>query len=161
MNIGDNIKSFRKHKKLTQKKLGELINKKEITIRKYENGSILPPIDVLLKISDVIQIPYLDLIKDTEYDNSEGQSRLIFPGTDNYINKHPYDPVKEFENVNEDCSEDEKAMILNIVKHYNYNYCNNRYDLSNINDEHMIDLKVMFYTTIKTVLRNCIKKEEK
>lgn len=77
--IGDNIKKYRKYRKLTQKQLGEKIDKKEITIRRYESGDIEPPIKVLLKISETLEIPYLELIKNTKFDNLRGNEILKLP----------------------------------------------------------------------------------
>lgn len=62
MNIGEKIKLIRKNKKITQKQLGELIGKKEITIRKYESGEITPNIEILSEISSALGIPLIELI---------------------------------------------------------------------------------------------------
>ncbi|NLK23564.1 MAG: helix-turn-helix transcriptional regulator [Clostridiales bacterium] len=56
--IGDNIKELRKYRKLTQKQLAEMINKKEITIRRYESGDIEPPVSVLEIISEKLNVPF-------------------------------------------------------------------------------------------------------
>lgn len=47
----DRLKELRKEKGLTQEELADLIGKSEITIRKYENGSIFPPSDSLSRVS--------------------------------------------------------------------------------------------------------------
>lgn len=65
MTIGQNIKLYRKEKGLTQKKLGELIDKKEITIRKYESGDITPSIQTLDKISEALEISSFLLVSGT------------------------------------------------------------------------------------------------
>lgn len=57
MNIGENIKRYRKEKKLTQQQLADQINKSTITVRKYEANDTLPPIDVLGDIATVLQVP--------------------------------------------------------------------------------------------------------
>lgn len=61
MNIGENIKKFRKEKGLTQKELSEKINKSTITVRKYESNDATPPIDVLGDIATTLQVP-IDLL---------------------------------------------------------------------------------------------------
>ncbi len=86
MSIGENIKKYRKLRKMTQKKLGECIDRTEITIRNYESDRIKPPLDVLKKISEALEVHEenllstnnsvfvykksydLDLIKDLTYD---------------------------------------------------------------------------------------------
>ena len=57
MGFKENLKSIRKEKKLSQKALGELIGKKEITIRNYESGKITPPIKVIEEIAEKLDIP--------------------------------------------------------------------------------------------------------
>ena len=54
--IGKIIKFYRKKRKLTQKKLGELIDKKEITIRKYESGVISPPTATMVNLGKALNI---------------------------------------------------------------------------------------------------------
>lgn len=61
--IGRNIKIARKKKKLTQVQLADRINKKEVTIRKYENGTILIPLDVLCDISKILDVLPSDLLQ--------------------------------------------------------------------------------------------------
>lgn len=50
--IGKRIKEIRKQKKITQSELAKLIGKKEVTVRKYENGSIEIPLNVLNDIAE-------------------------------------------------------------------------------------------------------------
>lgn len=57
MNIGENIKKFRKLEGLTQKQLGELIGKSTITIRKYEANDVQVSMEVLHDISKVLNTP--------------------------------------------------------------------------------------------------------
>lgn len=93
MSIGQNIKRYRKEKGLTQKELGEAIGKKEITIRKYENDSINPSIDIIKKISEVLNVDmtflldtdenFVDFILTDELKISEkgfiGEALLLLP----------------------------------------------------------------------------------
>ena len=62
MNIGNKIRSYRKKKGLTKKQLGSLINKSEISIRKYEAGDTNIPLEVLCSIANVLDIDALELI---------------------------------------------------------------------------------------------------
>lgn len=57
MGIPDNIKKYRKKANLTQRQLAKLINKKEITVRRYEKGDITPPISVILDIAIALGVP--------------------------------------------------------------------------------------------------------
>lgn len=68
MSIADNIKKIRKDNNMTQKQFAEKINKKEITIRRYEKGDIIPPISVIDTISDTFDIPVTNIIGDMPTD---------------------------------------------------------------------------------------------
>jgi len=61
-NLSDNIKIARKKKNLTQKALGELIGKSYEAIRKYENGERQPPLSVIEKLREVLDVPMRDLV---------------------------------------------------------------------------------------------------
>lgn len=56
MNIGENIKKYRKEKGLTQKELADKIGKGFSTVQKYELNISHPPIDVLNRIADTLDI---------------------------------------------------------------------------------------------------------
>ena len=62
MEIGENIKMFRKAFSLTQAQLAKEIGVAEITIRKYEADKRKPSYDMLSKIADVLDTPISDLI---------------------------------------------------------------------------------------------------
>lgn len=64
MGIPDNIKKYRKKNKLTQNQLAQLIDKKEITVRRYEKGDITPPITVLLDIAIALGEPLEKIVED-------------------------------------------------------------------------------------------------
>ncbi|WP_291571415.1 helix-turn-helix transcriptional regulator [Clostridium sp. UBA4548] len=66
MSIGNNIKLYRNRKGLTQKELAIEIDKKEITVRKYESGAINPSMEVLNKIAGVLECSLFDLTTDVE-----------------------------------------------------------------------------------------------
>lgn len=62
MGFKENLKNIRKEKKLSQKALGELIGKKEITIRNYESGKITPPIKVIEEIAEKLNVPVSQIL---------------------------------------------------------------------------------------------------
>lgn len=68
MSIGENIRKARKYRELTQKQLAEMIDKKEITVRRYEKGDIIPPISVINDIAESLMISPNDLLPVTEDD---------------------------------------------------------------------------------------------
>ena len=62
MNVGENIRKYRKDKGMTQKELGDLLGKTQRTIQAYEKDEVIPPLSVINKLSDIFDIDYADLI---------------------------------------------------------------------------------------------------
>ncbi|MBZ0312750.1 helix-turn-helix domain-containing protein [Clostridium butyricum] len=62
--LGMRIRRIRREKNLTQKALGQMINKSYEAIRKYENGDRQPPLDVLKELSRVLEVPINTFIDD-------------------------------------------------------------------------------------------------
>lgn len=62
MKFKENLKRIRKEKKLTQKQLAELLNKQEITVRKYESGEISPPLKVIEEIAKILDVSNDELL---------------------------------------------------------------------------------------------------
>lgn len=54
-NVGEIIKRIREDRKISQSKLGEMIEKSESTIGNYENGNIDIPLSALLKMAEVLE----------------------------------------------------------------------------------------------------------
>lgn len=91
MTIGENIKKYRKIKKITQKQLSTLINKGVRTLQKYENGDITPPIKVLADIAFALGVPIKNIIGDDdnykEYFNGYSITDKTTPFTQIITNK--------------------------------------------------------------------------
>lgn len=66
MTLGERIKLERKKKGITQKQLAEKINKGFSTVQKYEIDVITPPLDMIQKIADALEISVMDLMPDTD-----------------------------------------------------------------------------------------------
>lgn len=67
MNIGDRIKNARLAKGYTQEELGKLIGVQKSAVAKYEKGRIVNiKRSVLAKISNVLEIPPVELVSDIE-----------------------------------------------------------------------------------------------
>ena len=66
MEIGKNIKKYRKLNKLTQKDLAEKIGRNIRTIRGYELGDVIPPLNVIEKMAEVFNVRSIDLIGSDE-----------------------------------------------------------------------------------------------
>lgn len=65
MSLGENIKAARKKKGITQKELSEKIGKGFSTVQKYEIDVIVPPIGIINKIADVLEVPIEELLTNT------------------------------------------------------------------------------------------------
>ena len=116
MTIGDNIKKYRKEKKLTQKELGEMINRSTISIRKYESGSIKPSIDVLHSLTKALNVTVYDLVTEDNIDQVdfelsylEGLTRELIPGT-SYHNLND-DEKEQIEKVHQ-----ASAILLELIE---------------------------------------------
>ncbi|WP_415319866.1 helix-turn-helix domain-containing protein [Clostridium perfringens] len=72
MSISENIKFYRKKRGLTQQELADKIEKSINSVKKYESGYTNPPIDVINKIADALEINVIYLVEDnvrTEFVN--------------------------------------------------------------------------------------------
>ena len=54
--LGELIKNLRKERRITQKKLGDMLEVSEGTISKYEANVVLPPFDKLRSISSIFNV---------------------------------------------------------------------------------------------------------
>lgn len=59
---GDNIKRYRKKKKYTQEELGKKINVTKSYVSKVESEKTTPSLEMLLKISEVLEVDISDLL---------------------------------------------------------------------------------------------------
>lgn len=64
--IGDNIRKFRKQKKMTQKRLGELVGVSEVMISQWERGERNPKFDNLMKIWKALDVSMSQLVEGAE-----------------------------------------------------------------------------------------------
>lgn len=88
MNIGENIKKYRKIKKLSQQDLSKLSGIPRISISRYENGDRVPNIDIIKKITTALDVSleafiYQANLPKYEYNNligfNESESTYIHP----------------------------------------------------------------------------------
>lgn len=67
MGIKENLKMLRKAKNLKQTEVGKMINKKPLTIGRYENGTIAPSFAVLEELAKIYDVSVNDILTDVEY----------------------------------------------------------------------------------------------
>lgn len=76
--IGERIKKSRKYLNLTKRELAQRINITELTLSRYENGERDPRVDVLGRLSKVLQVSTDYLMGFTDirnYDTDTGKSK--------------------------------------------------------------------------------------
>lgn len=73
--FSENLKRFRKQKKLTQEELATKLGVIRATYWSYEKGSIMPPYDKLEQIADIFDVT-IDELMGRETDNSDISSDL-------------------------------------------------------------------------------------
>ena len=68
--MGKNIAKYRKNKKLTQKKLGEIIDVSDKSISKWENGNIAPDITLLVPLARTLDVSVQEILTGNKNENN-------------------------------------------------------------------------------------------
>ncbi|MBP3384151.1 MAG: helix-turn-helix transcriptional regulator [Firmicutes bacterium] len=76
--IGSTIKIHRKKQNMTQQDLADSINKSLRTVQGYENGTINIPMPSLEQIALALDIPLIEIIGNSYYDETTGGFYFIF-----------------------------------------------------------------------------------
>ena len=134
MGIGERIKQKRLSKGFTQQKLADELGKSLSTIKKYESGMALPPIDVLTKISNVLRISSYDLLPYDE--NWKDEERV------SYLDTEEFKTISGSRLVQQRLNE-KNNIIMPLIKYVNDYYLLSQYDIEKI-----------FDTTIDNFLNN-------
>ena len=149
MGLGENIKRYRKLNKMTQQELSEKIGRNVRTIRGYELGDVIPPLNVIEKIAEVFHVSTIDLI-----------------GSDEKCLESSIEDLKEaIEKKEKKCITNLYTSTLDIIELVNYLYCGD-IDISNIiNNTSMVPdlvslIKDVVSNRIKFYNGNCCKIEE-
>ncbi len=85
MYISSNIRLLRKRKKLTQSDLSAILGIKRPTLNNYENQVSMPPIEMLIKLSDYFNISIDTLIRINLLELSKSKLLELENGNDVYI----------------------------------------------------------------------------
>ena len=122
MNIGDNIKKYRKQNKITQTELANKLNKSLRTIQKYENNDITPSISILNDIASALNITINDLTNQNNHGlHAHVKSKQAFKG-------YTYKPINnEFIQLDINDPNDMDMLINNYI--------------SNISDDELLTFK--------------------
>ena len=149
MGLGENIKRYRKLNKMTQQDLSEKIGRNIRTIRGYELGDVIPPLNVIEKIAEVFSVRPIDLI-----------------GSDEKCLESSIEDLKEaIEKKEKKCITNLYTSTLDIIELVNYLYCGD-IEISNIiNNTSMVPdlvslIKDIVSNRIKFYNGNCCKIED-
>lgn len=109
------IKEHRQKKGVSQIKLGELIEVSEVTIQKYENGSIKPPLDKIEKISIALDVSEIELLG-LDYKSNDKLYNLLSPKDKKHFKvlKQHYELMDQFKNNCFFCEEDMEKKLLSV-----------------------------------------------
>lgn len=95
VNLGKNIKKYRKIKGLTQSELAKCINKTIRMVQKYESGEVTPSIKIIEDISKIVGVNLLNLA------GTGFQETLYIPEYEDDDIQGPKDIKSSFEIFNE------------------------------------------------------------
>ena len=68
--LGEKIKAIRKSKGLSQEELAALLNVVRQTVSKWEQGRSVPDADLLIALSEALQVPVSTLLGETAYEET-------------------------------------------------------------------------------------------
>lgn len=85
MFLSENLKFLRKRRKLTQQELADTLNTKRSSINNYENGTTVPPLNLLVGLSDLFHLSVDTLIRINLSGLRESQMYVIEHGTDVFV----------------------------------------------------------------------------
>lgn len=78
----------RKAAKMTQAQLAEELDVNRATVSKYETGIITPPLNQIMKISEILNIPIIDLIGMSPEGDKENDRKLLIRLLEDYAKEH-------------------------------------------------------------------------
>ena len=76
--LNDNIKKFRKIKKLTQEQVAEKLNVSRQTVSKWESGETIPDIYNCCELAKLYEITVDDLLNEQKFSNINPKGQHIF-----------------------------------------------------------------------------------
>lgn len=76
--LNDNIKKFRKIKKLTQEQVAEKLNVSRQTVSKWESGETIPDIYNCCELAKLYEITVDDLLNEQKFSNINPKGKYIF-----------------------------------------------------------------------------------
>lgn len=85
MFLSENLKFLRKRRKLTQQELADRLTTRRSSINNYENGTTVPPMNVLIGLSDLFHLSIDTLVRINLSGLRESQLYIIEHGSDVFV----------------------------------------------------------------------------
>lgn len=132
MTSGEKIKALRIYRNLTQKKLGELCNIAESTIRRYELGLLNPKFETLDRISDALDVDVNDLLP------SDERRHLFYPNSQKLSYSQVLTDVIELNKIDRDDFNDDFNSMFNINSGSSNDIFTEQFDIRRIEDNSIV-----------------------
>ncbi len=140
MGIGANIKREREKKGLSRRQLADSLGITDVSISRYENEKRTPSIKILESISLHLDVSIDDL-------TTEKEEKKLIENRTNSIDKLT-------EKIKSKLTEEDKEILLNLIKYYNDTIYDQNFDIKDITEEHLEDLRAMLIPIIKTAIKD-------
>ncbi|MBN1053079.1 helix-turn-helix transcriptional regulator [Clostridium botulinum] len=140
MGIGANIKRERERKGLSRKQLADSLGVTDVSISRYENEKRTPSIKILESISLRLDVSINDL-------TTEKEEKKLIRNRMNSLNKLS-------EKMKSRLTSEDKEILLNLIKYYNDTIYDQSFDIKDITDEHLEDLRAVLIPTIKATIKD-------
>lgn len=120
MNIGENIKRYRKTKNMSQQKLSELSNVPRVSISRYENGDRIPNIEIVNKLANALEVSVENLIYKPNFTHNNTNKFLDFNNDmSGYI--LPLNKIDVLEQDSFKSNVNPKDSLINLLSYTNSN----------------------------------------
>lgn len=120
MNIGENIKRYRKLKKMSQQTLSDLSGVPRVSISRYENGDRTPTIDIVSKIADSLGVNINTLVGNKPtFIQAILKNEFIDKGISlDRISKESNVPLQELQSMYDNTNNYTMGSYFTLLRHY-------------------------------------------
>ncbi|OSA96043.1 UNVERIFIED_ORG: hypothetical protein B2H93_03270 [Clostridium botulinum] len=152
--LGQNIKKYRKNKKMSQKELARETGLSTSYIQQLELAQKKSPsFEVLLKISKALNVLVTDLNPNLKKDKSVTQ---LFNGPGLYVlPKNDTKDILEF--IEERPKFTENEIIEMLIDSYNDDIFDRKYDTEKLTEKQIEDLKPVIRGIVEITLNKCVR----
>ncbi len=129
MNVGENIRSVRKQKKLTQEQLADKIGVKRSVVSKYENDCVKISVETLEKIAKALDVDIFDIYIGSDWYNynheEDNEERakinksivdLIVQAEEEEVQKQRMDTIQKYDSLNKKGQKKANGYITDLTQ---------------------------------------------